>query len=149
MAYGIAINSASTPTGTVTSTTDSNLHPGVLLQQNYATVTSNGAVDSTGKVFSWISGSTTINFSANAGSYTKFSVVINNTGSGGTWNNAITQTGLTALAMVAAPTATVDFVAKTVTLTIGPSFRINVPGFDTGTSVILVNNYYCLIFGIG
>ena len=146
MPYGIAINSANSPSGTVTSTTDSNLHPGVLLQQGYVVLTSTGGVSGFFNFF-WTTGTVVVDFSANAGSYTKFGVVINNTGTGGTYDGA--YTGLSGLAMVAAPTATVNLTSKTVTFTIGPTFRVNVPGFDSGANVKLVNTYYYLIFGIG
>lgn len=147
MPYGIQINSANTAFGTITSTTDANLHPGVLLQQGYVTLESVGNGSST--PFGWTSGSVTISFAANAGAYTNFAIVVNNTGSGGTYNNSLANTRLSILGMTAAPTVAFDTTAKTATFTIGPSFRVNVPTFESGTTVKLVNNYYYLIFGIG
>jgi hypothetical protein len=146
MPYGIQINSANSASGTITSTTDNDLHPGVLLQQGYVVLTSTGATDGSFNFF-WNTGTVVVNFSANAGSYTKFGVVINNTGTGGTYDGG--YTGLSGLAMVAAPTASVNLTSKTVTFTIGPTFRVNLPNFNTGVNIKLVNTYYYLIFGIG
>jgi hypothetical protein len=148
MAYGIQINSANTAGGTITSTTDTNLHPGVLLQQGYVTLTSVGGVSGFFNFF-WTSGTVVVDFSANAGTYTNFSIVVNNTGSGGTYDNSLANTTLSPLGMTAAPTVAFNPTAKTATFTLGPTFRVNLPGFESGSSVKLVNNYYYLIFGIG
>ena len=148
MAYGIQINSSNSASGTITSTTNANLHPGVLLQQGYVTLTSTAGASGFFNFF-WTSGTVVVNFSANAGAYTKFSLVINNTGSGGTYDNNLANTRLSVLGMTAAPTVAFNTTAKTVTFTLGPSFRVNLPGFESGTTVKLVNNYYYLIFGIG
>jgi hypothetical protein len=146
MPYGVQVNSASSASGATTTTTHENLHPGVLLQQGYVVLTSTGATDGSFN-FYWNTGTVVVNFSANAGSYTKFGVVINNTGTGGTYDGQ--YTGLSGLAMAAAPTATVNLASKTVTFTIGPTFRVNTPSFNSGVNVKLVNTYYYLIFGIG
>lgn len=146
MRFGVQVNSANSASGTVTSTTDGNLHPGVLLQKGYVVLTSTGTVDGNFN-FSWITGTEVVSFAANAGNYTKFGIVINNTGTGGTYAGG--YTGLSGLAMVAAPTTSVNLANKTITFTLGPTFRVNVPGFDSGSTVKLVNTYYYLIFGIG